>query len=94
MSIPVIEAHSGAFWSIPVIIRTGLRTPIISWNSLPPHPKQYFPTHNLSFKTPLKHLKSQVIGQEICLNVYTNASFEWCTLLSLQFEQKKCYRRF
>ena len=50
-----------------------LCTPIITWNSLnpPPHPKQYFPTHRLRFKTPLKHLKSQVIGQEICLNVYT-----------------------
>ena len=82
--------------SLPVVQDDSLCTPIITWNSLtpPPHPKQYFPTHRLRFKAPLKHLKSQVIGQEICLNVYTNASFEWCTLLSLQFEQKKCYRRF
>ena len=45
----------------------------------PPPPKHYLPTHRLRFKTPLKHLKSQVISQEICLNVYTNASFEWLT---------------
>ena len=38
----------------------------------PPPPQQYFPTHRLRFETPLKHLKSQVIGQEICINVYTN----------------------
>ena len=55
----------------------------------PPPPPQHFPTHRPRFKTPLKYLKSQVIGQEICLNVNTNASFEWCTLLSLQFEKKK-----
>ena len=30
-----------------------------------------------------------MICQEISLNVFTDASFEWCTLLSLQFEQKK-----
>ena len=66
--------------SLPMVQDDSLCTPIITWNSLtPPYPKQYFLTHRLRFKTPLKHLKSQVIGQEICLNAYTNASFEWLT---------------
>ena len=60
--------------SLPVVQDDSLCTPIITWNSLtpPPPPQQYFPTHRLRFETPLKHLKSQVIGQEICINVYTN----------------------
>ena len=104
MIMLIFEIKPMNFWqtlsflsmSLPVVQDDSLCTPIITWNSLTPHPhpKQYFPTHRLRFKTPHKHLKSQVIGQEICLNVYTNASFEWCTLVSLQFEQKKCYRRF
>ena len=58
--------------SLPVVQDDSLCTPIITWNSLTPPPQQYFPTHRLRFETPLKHLKSQVIGQEICINVYTN----------------------
>ena len=58
---------------LPVVQDDSLCMPIITWNSLtPPTPQRVFPTHRLRFKTPLKHL----IGQEICLNVYTNASFK------------------
>ena len=74
---------------LPVVQDDSLCMPIITWNSLtPPPPKkkkqqqQYFPTHRLRFKTPLKHLKSQVIGQETCLNVYTG------TKLAQNFREK------
>ena len=83
---------------LPVVQDDSLCTPIITWNSLtpppPPHPKQYFPTHRLRFKTPLKHLKSQVIGQEICLmsiQMHLSSDAHCCRC---NLNRKKCYRCF
>ena len=42
----------------------------------PPPPQTIFPHPQAQIQDPSQTLEGQVIGQEICLNVYTNASFE------------------